>query len=239
LSQAEEHHLFHVLRARKGDRVTVFDGCGRKGSAQIAGEPGRSGVLRILDVSETPGPEVSLTLIQALPKGRQMDLIVEKAVEIGVSGIVPLISERVVVRLNSGQSGRRLERWRKIVLSAARQSGRDWLPEVRPVATFRNVPEITGDFDCVLIGVLDPSARNIHAAADGMRKDSFRKIALMIGPEGDFSPAEIKEATDAGALPVTFGTTVLRVETAALYGLSVLAYEFLYRPVRSSGNGKL
>jgi 16S rRNA (uracil1498-N3)-methyltransferase len=230
LSRAEEHHLFHVLRARKGDRVVVFDGCGRTGSAEISGESGRKAVLRILEASETPRPEVSLALIQALPKGRQMDLIVEKAVEIGVSAIIPLISQRVVARYNRGQSGRRLGRWRKIVLSAARQSGSDWLPEVMPVSSFRNMSEIIGSLDRVLIGVLDPSAENIHVAVDRMRQEPLKKIGLMIGPEGDFSPEEINAAIDAGACPVTFGTAVLRVETAALYGLSILAYEFLCRP---------
>ena len=252
LSRAEEHHLLHVLRAGTGDVVSVFDGRGREARARIVACETSSGtvtsstgsgrksershraVLRMLAPARVvPPPSCRITLIQALPKGRGMDLIVEKAAELGVSVIVPVISERVVARPSGRQRRERETRWRRIALSAAGQCGSSWIPDVAAIAGCMDVLGGCGPFDLFLVGSLGDDARPFHSVVDKAVRRKPRRIALLIGPEGDLTPEEIREAINAGAVPVGFGPLILRVETAALYGLSVLAYSFL----RESGAG--
>jgi 16S rRNA (uracil1498-N3)-methyltransferase len=227
LSAEEEHHLLHVLRAKAGDTVAVFDGRGSEATAEIRmdGAPGKTHrvVLRILGVGKSRHPGLSLTLIQALPKGKRMDLIVEKAVELGVTDIIPVITERTIVRLDADARKERGERWQRLALSASRQCGTSWVPDVRSVCDYSEAMRNCREFDLLLVGSLGDDARPLHDVLNEARRKT--KAALIIGPEGDLTSAEIKEAMDAGAVPVSFGQLVLRVETAALYGLSVLNYE--------------
>lgn len=228
LSRTEEHHLRHVLHAGEGDTVAVFDGRGREALASVVVERGRRAVLKLLAEPRIVQPALCrLTLMQALPKGRKMDLIVEKATELGVSTIVPVISERVVTRLKERRGKDRVERWQRIALSAARQSGSGWIPEVRPVSGYADAMTGCGSFDLFLVGSLGNDTYPFRSVTERARKKKPRKIGLLIGPEGDLTPAEIRKAVEAGAVPVSFGPLVFRVETAALYSLSVLAYEFL------------
>jgi 16S rRNA (uracil1498-N3)-methyltransferase len=236
LSNEEAHHLFHVLRAADGDTVEVFDGRGRLGTAVVASSPtgrhaggGRGGRARLslLRESRVPPPRVALTLVQALPKGRRMDLIVEKATEIGASGIVPVVTQRVERRLTASQRRERQARWARIALSAARQCGSAWIPAVGPVVALADFLRGEHGFDLLLVGALGDDAQPLHSALGREGEREPAAIALLVGPEGDLTPAELRAVIGAGAVPVRFGERVFRVETAAIYGLSVLAYEFL------------
>ena len=237
LSPEEEHHLLDVLRARLGDTVVIFDGQGREAQALLVPavrEPdakrkrGQSGIaLRVVKMGDSARPPVSLTLAQALPKGQRMDWIVEKAAELGASVILPIVTERVVTRLTEKQKVERRDRWNRVALSAAKQCGRNWVPEIRPVCNFADAIPSCSKADLFLVGALTPDTRLLRTILEESRARNPHSIALLIGPEGDLTPSELVEAQRAGAVPVSFGTIVLRVETAALFGLSVLASEFL------------
>jgi len=226
----ESHHLLDVLRAGEGDEVRVVDGQGREAVARVAAGPRGRASLRVVTVSRVPKRPVAVTLFQAVLKGSAMDTVVEKAVELGAEAVVPVLCERVVTRAGADRLGRRAGRWRRIARSAAKQCGAAWLTEVCPAVRFAQALTGAGAFDLLLIGSLDGSTRPFHAALDDVRGTAIRTAGLLIGPEGDFTAAERSRAADAGAIPVRFGPLTLRAETAALYGLSVLAYELNASP---------
>jgi len=246
LAADESHHLVQVLRARSGEQVGLFTGRGHTAQATFIAVRQKRALVRILPATrrETPPPSVAVTLIQAIPKHALMDGIIQKAVELGAQAIQPLITERVIVRLSAGdgrstgdgrsagdgrsdgETERRRGRWQKIALEATRQCGVAWMPSVLPV---RSLPEITTDlarFDLCLVGSLHAGARSFREAVTKARMHLLKNIALIIGPEGDLTEMETAALRDAGAHLVSFGKAVLRVETAALYGLSLLHYEF-------------
>ena len=228
-SSDEAHHLRHVLRVADGDVVTVFDGAGREASTRVRGDLGRSLVLDVQNTMHAAERPFDLVLIQAIPKGSRMDLIVEKATELGVSRLVPVLTERVVVRLDAAQSIKRGERWARVAKSASKQCGTPWLPQIDAVQSFSDMLVRASEYDVVLLGSLAEGVQPLHVAVAAVRAQSPRSVAVIIGPEGDFSPSEIASALEVGAIPVSFGELILRAETAAIYALSVLSYEFLWR----------
>ena len=228
LSSEEAHHLLHVLRAVPGDVVTVFDGQGRQALARLPAlplVPRPSLGLEIMESVPAERPAVFVPRAPALPKGPKMDWIVEKATELGVSVVLPVITERVVTRLRDSQKEERRERWQRIALSAAKQCCTSWVPEVRAVSGFAEAVKRCAEADLFLVGALTPEARAFRTVLREAGKNRPRQVALLIGPEGDLTPDELAEACRAGAVPVSFGPRVLRVDTAALFGLSVLASE--------------
>lgn len=228
LPEPEAHHCLHVLRHKPGDRITVFDGRGNETMAEItAADRGRV-AFKALARQHVPRPGYHLTLVQAMPKGRPMELIVQKATELGVSRIVPLSSERTVVHLDGERAETRIEKWRQVVIDAAKQSGQNWLPEIDPVRTAREFFEAAPADDIAAIGSLQAGAVSFRKLVAQFESASGRRPAsavMVIGPEGDFTPAEIGHALRAGYQPVTLGPVILRSETAAIFSLSVLAYE--------------
>ena len=258
LAGSEAHHARSVLRLQPGDRVTVFDGHGREATAEIGALDSDSVQLRILQTAIVPPLRARITLAQAIPKGKNMDLIVQKAVEIGAAQIFPLLSARTVVQLDAESAVQKQTKWQTVALEAAKQCGQNWLPQVHTPRTpnefFRQLesglPYSSGaaavslagtkevrptpaslHFDLRLIGSLQPGALHLKKiladyadAHGGVRPAS---VLMMIGPEGDFTPAEIALARSQGCTPLTLGPIILRVETAAIYCLSILSYELL------------
>jgi len=232
LSPDESHHLVQVLRARSGEQVGLFTGQGQTVEATFIAVRQKRALVRVLPATrrETPPPAVAVTLIQAIPKHALMDEIIQKAVELGAQAIQPLMTARVIVRLSAGDgqsssaAEQRRSRWQKIALEATRQCGVAWMPAVLPI---HSLPEIVADlahFDLCLVGSLHADAHPFREVVT--KAHPLKSIALIIGPEGDLTEAETAALRDAGAHLVSFGNTVLRVETAALYGLSLLHYEF-------------
>lgn len=236
LSADESHYVLDVLRLRGGDALTAFDGRGRLAEAELLAGPdtGRRGrrearaAVRLKGVRDLPRPLPRLTLLQAIAKPARMDWLVEKATELGVGTLVPLILERVVGASHGEENDSRDRRWHRIALSAARQCGTPWLPDIRPVCTLEKALSTPHPWDVLVVGALTPSAVRLHAALEACR-GPVAHAALLIGPEGDFTPAEMAVALGHGALPVTFGPLVLRVETAAIFGLSALIHELTRR----------
>lgn len=224
LPAEEAHHVAQVLRAKPGDSVDVFNGCGGFGTAVVETAGKRGTTLTLGDRRQAPPPPVSVTLVQGLPREQKMDLIIQKAVELGVSAIVPVLTEHAVVRLDGERSAGRKARWDRIALGAAKQSGNPWLPRIDAPIALADFLASRPAYDLFLLGALAGQPRPIR---DVLRGATPRTAAAAIGPEGDFSPAELQALLHAGAVPVTFGPIVLRAETAAIYVLTCLQYEYL------------
>jgi len=226
LTGGEAHHALHVLRLKVGDEVTVFDGRGHEARCTIAGIDRDTVRLTALQHSTTPQLHCRITLAQAMPK-KTMDLIVQKATELGVSAVVPLISERTVAKLD-GKTGR-ADRWGDIALEACKQCGNNWLPEVHPPQKYDVFLRSVGQFNLKLIASLQPDAKLLKTilADSPIRQlaDSLPSVLLLVGPEGDFTKAELDLARSAGCVPLSLGPLVLRAETATLYALSILHHE--------------
>lgn len=215
---------------KRGDRAVLFNGRGREITAEIVDLAKSEVQLRKLHESETPPLRCRITLGQAIPKGKNMDLIVQKAVEIGAAEIAPLISERTIVDLDKKEAEQKREKWQQIAIEAAKQCGQNWLPTI-------HVPQKLKDFfshqparDLSLIGSLQPDALHLkHILAEYRERhgDRPQAVLMMVGPEGDFTPAELALAKSHGCQPITLGPIILRVETAAIYCLSVLSYEMM------------
>jgi 16S rRNA (uracil1498-N3)-methyltransferase len=232
LTGSEAHHVRDVLRMKRGEKLVLFDGCGREITAEIVDPDGSEIRLRKLHEAETPPLRCRIVLGQAIPKGKNMDLIVQKAVEIGAAEIAPIISDRTVVQVDCESAMQKQSKWQQIAIEAAKQCGQNWLPHVhtpRKLSEFFSVAT-KESFDLQLIGSLQPGAQHLkEILADYSSEHQHRpqSVLMLIGPEGDFTPAELALARRQGCRPITLGPIILRVETAAIYCLSVLSYELL------------
>lgn len=233
LSRDDSHHLADVLRLPIGASVVVSDGQGGEAAAVITASNAGLLTVWIVERKRQAGAGVAITLIQAVPKSQKMDLIIQKATELGVCTIQPVMTDRGVVRLENERADHRTIRWQRIAFEAAKQCRTSWIPKVFPVASLTAVLERNPALEALLMGSLEPDARPLQACMRELRERQVGSVGLLIGPEGDFSPREYELARKAGAIPVSYGSRVLRVETAALYGVSVLAYELMDNHVLS------
>jgi 16S rRNA (uracil1498-N3)-methyltransferase len=229
LDAEQSHHCAQVMRQTVGDLFAVFDGHGTEAKARIT-EIARDEVrFTVLAKAASPRPVHPVWLAQALTKAKSMDLIIEKATELGVSELAPLQSEHSVAQVDDEKAEAKVEKWRKLTVEAAKQCGQNWLPVVHP-------PQAPKDFVAALprgavklIASLQPEARPLktvlreHLAS----LKPGTPVVVMIGPEGDFTPSEIGQARSAGFLPVSLGKIILRAETAAFFVLSSIAYELM------------
>lgn len=244
LQKSEAHHVRDVLRMKSGARLVVFNGRGREITAEIVDLAKDEVRLQKLHETETAPLRCRITLGQAIPKGKNMDLIVQKAVEIGATEIAPLISERTIVDLDAKEAEQKRSKWQQIAIEATKQCGQNWLPilqaprklkeffgvgtGLRSVA--RSHSDVATTHDLRLIGSLQPDALHLKHILSEFRErhgDRPQSVLMMVGPEGDFTPAEVALAKSHGCLPITLGPIILRVETAAIYCLSVLSYELM------------
>lgn len=222
----EARHLARVLRLRPGAAVEVFDGCGRSAAGRIEALEGGGGRVALAGpVLESPRPAFEGVLVQAMPKGEKKDLIVQKAVELGLGRLVFLEADRSVARIGDDDAARQKERWMRVAVAAAKQCGCDRLPVIETCAgigaALAAVPSEVRILCETLAGARP--LREIVSAAASRRPGS---IVVFVGPEGGFSPGEVRTLLAAGAQPASLGPRILRTETAALLAMSVLLYEF-------------
>jgi 16S rRNA (uracil1498-N3)-methyltransferase len=254
LRDSEVHHARHVLRLQPGERVVVFDGRGHEVTAEITNLTRQEIQLRKLHDARVAPLRCQITLAQAIPKGKNMDLIVQKAVELGAAEIAPIISDRVIVHLDANEAEQKRMKWQQVAIEAAKQCGQNWLPTVqmpRKLSEFFSgveagaLPVITSGVRSTrlplqqlrLIGSLQSDAvhlKNVLAEYEHEHEARPTSVLMCIGPEGDFTPAELNLARGQGCRPITLGPIILRVETAAIYCLSVLSYELLGELQQSS-----
>ena len=233
LSAREAHHALHVLRLRERERVVVLDGAGTELLCEVQNAGAQEVTLRVRQRQAIVRPACPVTLLQAVPKGKTMDLIVQKATELGAHRIVPILSERVVTQLDGETGARRAEKWQGAAVEAIKQCGSAWLPVVEAPVTPRAFLARGEPFELVLIASLQPEASHPRQCFDAFGAEKGRPprtVAVWVGPEGDFTPAEVNLARAGGALPITLGPLVLRSDTAAVYCLSVINYELQWRP---------
>lgn len=217
----EARHLAQVLRIKPGATITVFDGCGRRARAEVVSVSRDHVPLALGPPEHAAPPAPAITLAQAIPKGKNMDLIVQKAVELGVAAIQPLVTRNTVVQ----PGDRKAEKWRRIALEACKQCGQDTLPHIADPMPLDSWLADKGESpDLRLIASLAPGARPLREILHSY--PGTTAATLLIGPEGDFTGTETTAALTAGFLPATLGSIVLRVETATLFCLSALRYEF-------------
>ena len=228
LTGEEAHHCLHVLRHQVGDRIVLFDGRGNETMAEILTIEKNKLTFKPLNLTHTPRPDYRLTLVQAIPKAKQMDNILQKATELGVTDIIPVISERTIVQLQEERADAKLSKWQQIIIEAAKQCGQNWLPILHPVLTIKTLFESKISSDLSIIGSLQPEALTFKIIFSRYHQEHGKKpkhLAMFIGPEGDFTPAELNQARTLGCQPVTLGPIILRSETAAIFALSILSYE--------------
>ncbi|MES2439674.1 MAG: 16S rRNA (uracil(1498)-N(3))-methyltransferase [Verrucomicrobiota bacterium] len=221
LTGDEARHLSQVLRMKPGESVIVFDGRGRRASAEILSVSRDRVPLKLGEILPSRAPLPAITLAQAVPKGKNMDLIVQKSVELGIAAIQPLVTRYTVVQPGDGKS----EKWRRNALEACKQCGQDTLPEIaEPLAFDRWIGGQAQAAGLKLIASLAPGALPFRQVL--RNHPGTTQATLLVGPEGDFSQEETTSALAAGFLPISLGAIVLRVETATIFCLSALRYEF-------------
>lgn len=214
----QARHLSLVLRAKPGDSLAVFDGQGHRYICKISSVHKKEVLAEKINKEPYSAEStVSITLAQGIPKGNKMDFIVQKATELGVKKIIPLITEYSQVRKTG-----RVERWRKIALSASQQSGRGKIPEIDEPVNFKGFIE----GNVIGYGII---------FSEGEKRQSLKKtlnnfqstdmITLLVGPEGGFSEDEVSTAIQKGFISVSLGPRILRTETAPITALSIIQYE--------------
>ena len=225
ITGGDVNHIKNVLRMAVGDKICVINGQNNKEYYCEITAVGNDAVdTRICEIRESDqelGNEV--VLFQGLPKSDKMELIIQKAVELGVHTIVPVSTDRTGVKLDAKKEANKRKRWMSISESAAKQSGRLRIPEVTPVVSYREALEMAKKMDVRLIP---------YELAEGMEKtrelmssiQPGQSVAVFIGPEGGFESSEIEKAMEIGAWPITLGKRILRTETAGLVTLAMLVY---------------
>ena len=219
LTVEDARHATRVLRMAPGDQAEVFLN-GRRYLGEISDMAGEDVALRLL--SELPSTEARLrvTLYQGLPKADKMELIIQKAVELGAESIVPVAMSRCVVRLDERDGRKKQERWQKIAREACKQSGRCEMPAVDAPVSFRELLARLPGHDAALVPWED--ARGYSLNRFRQERPDITNLAIVIGPEGGMSADEVAEMEAAGCRPITLGPRILRTETAGLAAIAAL-----------------
>lgn len=234
-------HISKVLRLAEGDQMVLCDGDGFDYISEIKAIDKTFVKAEVLEkkvaISE---PTMETTLFQGIPKGDKMDLIIQKSVEMGISRIVPVLMHRSIVKIDNEKDGRKKqERWQRIAMEAAKQSGRGSIPEVTVPVSFKEALKMSDHIDYKILPYEKEESlsikKSINDFLDGARAkagnmdDSSRMnvlVAIMVGPEGGFEVKEVEKAMNDGFKPVTLGKRILRTETAGFVALACIMYEF-------------
>jgi 16S rRNA (uracil1498-N3)-methyltransferase len=237
LSDREAHHALHVVRVRDGEKVVVLDGAGTEFSCEVAGRTRDTISVHVLARKTIESRAFTITLLQAIPKGKIIESIIQKATELGVARIVPILSERVVTHLDSDSAEAKAEKWQQVAVEAIKQCGSAWLPKVEAPLTLAQFTARGESFDLALVGCLEAGSQHPRVWFEKFPAENKRlpaSVGIWVGPEGDFTSAEYAAIQAAGARPITLGPLVLRVETAATYCVSVVNYELQSPPAKTT-----
>ncbi|HTY81186.1 MAG TPA: 16S rRNA (uracil(1498)-N(3))-methyltransferase [Dehalococcoidales bacterium] len=214
------HHLKDVLRLKIGDSVSVFDAQGNEYSGAIEKIDKKQAIIKITPIQRDLKSKINLTIACAIPKGDRMDDVVDQLTQLGVSCIIPMVTERVIVKLDEAKKMARLKRWQTIAQSAAEQSQRSTLPALMPVTPFADVIKDAKSYDLKLV----PHLSGARTPIKNIIAENPKNVIVLIGPEGDFTPEEVQKSLDVGFIPVSLGENVLRVATAAVAVASYLTF---------------
>ena len=228
LPKEAANHL-KVLRPKDGEEIELFDGSGKSRRFSVAGSGKNFRLAALSPVCASARASRTLTLFACVTKGSRWDWTIEKATELGVTRIVPVVSARTIVRIGADEREAKRARWIRIAEDAARQSDAKWIPEIHEPVSFAESLPLVRETTCFVGALTTPPPRPMVEAmrsscgrlGDAPLPDSPRSFAVYVGPEGDFSPEELAALIEI-ATPVSFGSMILRAETAAIYGVSVL-----------------
>lgn len=218
------NHIKNVLRMRVGEELCLSDGIANEYLCEIESMESDVVCVRIKAKQEAANELPSkLYLFQGLPKSDKMELIIQKAVELGVYEVIPVATKRAVVKLDDKKASKKVERWNSIAESGAKQSGRNVIPKVKDVVSYKEAVEYAKELDVRLIP---------YELAEGMQETKKiisnikpgQSVGIFIGPEGGFEASEVEYAMERGVVPITLGKRILRTETAGLTTLSILMY---------------
>ena len=229
LEGTDVNHIKNVLRLQENDKIIICDGQGREFDCIIVNINCNNIITEIISMKESNSELKSkVILFQGMPKKDKMELIIQKAVELGVYEIIPVITKRTIVKLDKKKEKNKLARWNKISESAAKQARRGIIPKVKEPLTIQRAFEVASEFDLVIIPYELANnmkhTKEIISELNANTTKTIRKIGIFIGPEGGFDDTEIEEALKRGYLTITLGKRILRTETAGLTILSIIMY---------------
>ena len=224
LRDREAHHAAHVLRLKAGDTVEVLDGVGTQLTCEVVRVTRKEMSLTTRRRTVVARRPFDITLLQAIVKGKTMETIIQKGTELGVTRIVPIQTERTVSQLDNEGAQSKQTKWQLLAIEAIKQCGAAWLPKIDTPITPGAFLKHGEKFDLSLVGSLEGDGRHARHWFQSLSAPP-RHVAVWIGPEGDFTPAELESIRASGAKPITLGDLVLRADTAAIYSLSVIRHE--------------
>jgi 16S rRNA (uracil1498-N3)-methyltransferase len=224
----ELHHLMNVVRLQNGDVITVLDGVGGVYDVLLVSVSTHLAIGEIRSWKQVELPKIEVTLIQGISKSDSMDMIIQKATELGVYKIIPALCQRTVPNFTTEKSQKRVIRWNQIAIEASKQSRRPFFPKIHDIIKFNDSLNVS-QADLKLIFTV-PSIDSVcsQKLKDILRqRTDAKKIQIIVGPEGDFTDDEINYALSVDAIPVSFGSNILRTETASIAGLTIVLYELV------------
>ncbi len=225
------NHIKNVLRKEPKDILEICDAQnGENFSCEIVEIQKEKIICEKLEkIESTSEPDTHVHIYQGLPKSDKMELIIQKAVELGVSEITPINMIRCIVKLEGKDASKKIDRWQKISEVAAKQSGRDIIPKINNISTFKEIAEQCKEYDAILLAYENEKENTLKTEIEKLKNIKLKKpklkVAIVIGPEGGIAPEEVEKAKQHGVNIITLGNRILRTETVALNVLSILMYE--------------
>lgn len=224
------NHIKNVLRKEVGDILEICNQeDGKSYSCEIVQIKNDEILCNITKSLENQKNRIKVDIYQGLPKSDKMELIIQKAVELGVNAIIPVNMKRCVVKIDAKDENKKIERWQKISESAAKQSGRSTIPEIRKITTIKNIVNLKENYDTIIVAYENEEKNYIKTELLNLKRQLDNKdelnIAIVIGPEGGLEKNDVKILQENGAKVVTLGNRILRTETVALNVLSIIMYE--------------
>ncbi|RKU25933.1 16S rRNA methyltransferase [Candidatus Poribacteria bacterium] len=220
INGSEHHHLRNVLRLNIGDNVRIIDGIGNIRIAEISNIQEHSTVVNIIDHQFQSNKKPEISLYQGIPKNDKMELILQKTTELGITKVVPVMTKRSLQVANEN----RIERWKKIIISATKQCQTPWLTHLSEIHKFNECLKQLNRYDLKII--LWENEEQNHIRTILQQTENLGSIAVLVGPEGGFEEEEVKYAVEYGCKPVSLGTNILRTETAAIAITAIINYVY-------------
>lgn len=230
LPEAEARHALQVLRLGVGDQVELLDGRGSRALGRIENVSKRALTVAVVERAITSSAKIPVDVYLPLAKGKAMDLMIQKTTELGAARIIPIRTQRSVIQLDQDRAENKREKWEAIAVEALKQCGNVWLPQIEEPIAF---PESLARLDSTalnLVAALTPQTTSVRRRFDQYQQTNKAlplRVAIWVGPEGDFSPSEYQSFQDAGVCAVSLGTNVLRCETAVIALLAICQQEIL------------
>ena len=221
-------HIKNVLRKQIGDNIEICDQDTEKSYICEIEKIGNESILtNIIEELQSYDDNIKVDIYQGLPKADKMELIIQKSVELGVNSIIPVAMKRCVVKIDSKDESKKIARWQKIAESAAKQSGRSTIPEIKNIVNIEKIIQLIKEYDCVIVAYENEKNNTIKRELLEIKEKVHDKvkIAVVIGPEGGLEEKDVEILKQNGAKIVTLGRRILRTETVALNVLSIIMYE--------------